>query len=69
MIHVRVRQEDGFDFELFPGDKSEQVVDLVAGVDEDGLTGGLAADDEPVLEEWRSGSRFDDHQSRIAKPP
>ena len=41
---------------------AEQLVDLVAGVDDDRLARPLAADDEPVLVERRHGADFENHR-------
>ena len=62
VIDVRVREQDVFDGELAIGGRGQQLGDLVAGIDQHGLSGCLAAKDEPVkLEAFVStGTRFND---------
>jgi hypothetical protein len=50
---VRVRQQDVTDIDIEIADRRQQIVDLVAGVDDDRFACPLASDDEPVLVERR----------------
>ena len=51
VIEMGVGQQDVADREPVLLDRRQELVDLVAGVDDDALAGVLAADDESVLEE------------------
>ena len=47
--------------QLLRANERQQLLDLVAGIDEHGLAGVLAADDVAVLEEGPDGRTFQDH--------
>ena len=61
MIDVRVGQQDRLDLDVEIADRAQQLVDLVAGVDDDRLARPLAPDDEAVLVERRDGPHFENH--------
>ena len=48
--------------EAVAGQRSQQIVYLVTGIDDDGLAGVLAAQHESVLQKRRNGACFDDHE-------
>ena len=61
VIDVRVRQQDVRDLQLLRANEVQQLLDLVARIDEHGLAGALAADDVAILEERPDGRAFQDH--------
>ena len=61
MIDVRVRQQDRLHVDVQIANGAKQLVDLVAGIDDDGLARPLAADDEAVLVERRDRADFENH--------
>ena len=64
-----MRQQDVLDLHVAIANGREQLVDLVAGIDEDRLARALAPDDEAVLVERRDGSDFENHSGlRISSP-
>ena len=65
VIEMRVGEQDVLDHDVAVADSREDLVDLVAGIDDDRLPGALAADDEPVLVERRDRSDFEDHSLTI----
>jgi CheY-like chemotaxis protein len=67
MVNVTVGQEDVPNRELPPAGDVQQFGDLVAGIDEHGLTGVRARHQEAVLEERRDRARLDyDHEVILA---
>jgi hypothetical protein len=63
VVDVRVRQQNVLDVEVMVADRTEQLVHLVSGIDDDRLAGTRTADDEPVLVKRRLGPHFDDHST------
>ena len=61
VIDVSMGQQDVGDRELLRLDEVQELVDLVAGIDEDGLLGPLAPDHIAVLEERTYRRTFNDH--------
>ena len=51
-----------------PIDSRQELVDLVAGVDDDALAGVLAPDHESVLEKRFGRARLDDHDEPVPAP-
>jgi PleD family two-component response regulator len=64
VVDVGVRQQDGLDLDVEIANRAEQLVDLIARVDEDGLTRSFARHDKAVLVERCDGSDFKNHGSR-----
>ena len=67
VVDVRVRQQDGLDLDVEIANSAEQLVDLVARVNEDGLARSLARHDKAVLVERRDGSDFQNHGLRLVR--
>lgn len=61
VIHVGVGQEDGLDLEPMRPDEVEQLLYLVARVDQDPFAGPLTAEHEAVLVEGWRGAGVEDH--------
>ena len=61
VVDVGVGDDDLFDLEIVLADESENVVDVVAGIDHHGLVGSLVADDGAVALEGADGKDFVDH--------
>ena len=61
VIEVRVREQDVLDVDLEGVHNLEELIDLVAGVDDDSLARALARHDETVLMEGRNRPRFENH--------
>ena len=67
VIDVSVREEDAADGEVALAGRRQQIRDLVARIDEDGLSRRRARHDEAVLEEGLDGTRLDyDHAVILA---
>jgi CheY-like chemotaxis protein len=61
VIHMRMGEKDGANRHVeLPGDLDE-LVDLVAWIEQHGLAGRRTADDIAVLHEWWYGADFEDH--------
>ena len=69
VIDVRVREKDVLDRERPPLGKRQQIVDFVAGIDQDGLAGSLAADDETILHERAHRPGLQYHGERDLSSP
>ena len=65
MIEVRVRQQDVAHIDVGIPDGSEQLVDLIARIDQDRFTGAFTSDDKPILVKRRDRPSFEDHVSMI----
>jgi threonine dehydratase len=63
VIQVRVREEDRSDHEAARNDRVEELVDLVARIDDDGLGRFLARDNESILHERRHRGPDDSHRA------
>ena len=61
VIHVGVREEDVPDRELFAVRGVEKLLHFIAGIDHDGFSCLLAAEDETVLEERTDRTRLNYH--------
>ena len=64
VVDVCVRQQDGLDLDVEIANRAEQLVDLIARVNEDRLTRSFARHDKAVLVERRDCSDFKNHGSR-----
>jgi hypothetical protein len=65
VIEVRVCQQHALHLDVEIADRRQQLVDLVAGIDQHGLARPLAPDDEAVLVEGRHGPDFENHSRRL----
>jgi hypothetical protein len=68
VIQVRVGQQDVAGLQLVPGDRLQQRLDFVAGIDQHAFPCLFAADDVAVLVERRDGARFQDHREPSPRP-
>ena len=66
VVDVGMGDDDLFDVEIVLADDSEQVFDVVAGIDDHGFAGGLVADDGAVALQRADGEDFVDHGSIVA---
>ena len=62
VVDVGVGDDDLLDGEVVFGEEGEDAGDVVAGVDDDGLAGGLVAEDGAVELEGAYGEGFEDHR-------
>jgi len=70
VVNVGVGNDDLLDLEIVLADEGEDVVDVVAGINDHGLARGLVADDGTVARERADGQDLVDHLSivRCDKP-
>jgi hypothetical protein len=61
VIHMRVRQQDRARGQALALDERDELVHLVARVDDYRVARPLAPNDVSVLQEWPNGGSFDDH--------
>lgn len=61
VINVGVGADDDFDGELIAAEKAEDALDLIAGIDDDGLAGLGIADDQTIALEQADGQLDIDH--------
>ena len=61
VVEMRVREEDVLDGQAEAVNRLEQLVDLVAWIDDDALVSALAADDVAVLHERLGSVGFQNH--------
>ena len=61
VVDVGVGDDDLFDLEIVFADQGQDVIDVVAGVDDHGFVGGLVADDRAVALQRADGEDFVDH--------
>ena len=67
VIDVRVREQNGANLQALTVDERQQIVDLIAGVDQDGLEWS-PSDDVAVLEEGSGGGGLQNHGVSISIP-
>lgn len=63
MVDVRVRQKDMHNPQIVVPHGREQVFNLVTRVNDDGLTGLVATNDEPILVKRRNVTNFENHST------
>jgi hypothetical protein len=61
MIDVGVRDDDLLDLQVMLADEREDVLNVIARIDDHGFAGGLVADDRAVALERSDGKDFVDH--------
>jgi len=66
VVNVGVGDDDLFDLEIVLADEGEDVVDVVARINDHGFAGGLVADDGAVAVQRADGEDFVDHGCIVA---
>jgi hypothetical protein len=70
MINMSVGNDDVFDLKVMPSNKGENILDVIAGVNDHGLTTGLIANNRAVALKRAYGEDLVDHFfSRDKKTP
>ena len=69
MVDVGVGNQNLFEFQAQFGEAAVNSVDLVAGIDDDGLMGFFVAQQSAVACEWPDGKGLKDHDSDCRTEP
>jgi hypothetical protein len=62
MVDVSVRDDDLLDPQVVLGDERENVLNIVAGIDDHGFAAGFVADDGTVALQGAHWNNFVDHE-------